>query len=500
VVHGGTIGGVVRGDTAHEVAHSGVVRQRADRDGSIERAIVVLPIAHIPLPLRGLFTKKWTLAWALPPVTLVLAGGRHCRRGALRGLGSAGFAALLSGAVVAPVVHRIRPDQSGPLLRRRGSPAREASAASAAAAFTVGAALEFPVVAAPAAAVAVALVCSRAAAGTDQRRASVAGAALGSVVALASQRLWPVAPRDGAELAPARSMHGRQPTPAGEGLAVVVNPGAGSALDIDPAKELRRALPDADVIEMDEGDDLVEVLTKASHGARALGVVGGDGSVNAAAGVAHEADLPLFVVPGGTLNHFARDLGLDSVDDAVAAVGDGALTAVDLASVDGKPFLNTASFGSYAELVDARRRLEHRIGKWPAMVVALVRVLRRSEAVEVEIDGTRRVLWMFFIGNCGYNPHGFAPSWRKRLDDGQLDVRLVDGSDPGSRTRLVLALLTGRLGRCRAYEERLVRRLEVCSPTGSMRLARDGETFDGSAEFTVCKHDRPLLVFAPHTD
>lgn len=138
------------------------------------------------------------------------------------------------------------------------------------------------------------------------------------------------------------------------------------------------------------------------------------------------------------------------------------------------------------------------IGKWPAMIIALVGVLRRSSPTEVEIDGRTRRLWMIFVGNCTYHPHGFAPSWRTRLDDGRLDVRMIDASMPGGRLRLVAAVLTGRLGRCRAYEQIQVRELRIRRLDHDRRLARDGKTFDGSAEFTITKCPEPLLVYAPH--
>ncbi len=205
----------------------------------------------------------------------------------------------------------------------------------------------------------------------------------------------------------------------------------------------------------------------------------------------------MLVVPAGTLNHLARDLGLTGVDDAVDAFRQGHTVAVDLGRIDGHPFLNTASFGGYSALVDARERLEGRIGKWPALVVALLRILPRGSPVHVELDGRRRSLWMIFVGNCRYHPSGFAPTWRERLDDGQLDVRLVDASEPWSRVRLLLAVVTGRLGRARVYEAFSTRRLRVRSLEGPMRLARDGETFDGSAEFTIEKEDHPLAVFVP---
>jgi undecaprenyl-diphosphatase len=171
--------------------------------------------------------------------------------------------------------------------------------------------------------------------------------------------------------------------------------------------------------------------------------------------------------------------------------------SVDRAVIDGHTFLNTASIGSYVELVDAREKLEDRIGKWPAVVVALLSVLKKSEHVELELDGQRRKVWMIFIGNCRYRPPGFGPSWRERLDDGLLDIRIVDAARPWSRTRLLFSVMTGRLARCRAYEQRYVESMTVKSLAGRLRLARDGETFDGPADVAIAKADEPLVVYAP---
>ena len=292
-------------------------------------------------------------------------------------------------------------------------------------------------------------------------------------------------------------MQGEAVRPDGGGVTFVVNPGAGSVDDLDLPALLAKELPAARVREVD--DDLDAALAEAAEGA-AIGIAGGDGTINAAAAVAHAHRKPLVVVPAGTLNHFARDLGLDGPDDTVAAVRDGHVVAVDLGCIDGKPFLNTASFGSYSDLVDERERLEGRLGKWPAMLVALVRVLRRGEPVRVELDGEPRSLWLIFIGNCRYQPSGLAPRRRERLDDGLLDVRLVGAERPWARTRLVLAILTGTLGRSAVFEERVVERLAVRGLDGPLRLARDGETFDGGADVVVGKEDRPLDVYGPAPD
>lgn len=289
-----------------------------------------------------------------------------------------------------------------------------------------------------------------------------------------------------------------EPNPTGAGAVVAVNPGAGSA-GADLAARVRSLLPDATVVELDDPGDLEVVLDAGARqpGTRALGAAGGDGTLSWAASVAARHGMPLVAIPGGTLNHLAADLGLDDVDVAVAALRSGQAVEVDLPRIGGRPFLNTASFGSYAALVDAREALEDRIGKWPALAVAAVRVLRHGQPVDVELDGRRRRLWMIFIGNCRYLPDGFAPSRRPRLDDGQLDIRLIDAGHPWSRSRLVLGLITGRLGRSPVYRQWPATTLCVRSTDGPLRLACDGETFDGDAEVEVVKTGERVTIFGP---
>lgn len=332
----------------------------------------------------------------------------------------------------------------------------------------------------------------RAGAGT-----AIEAVALGGAAAFATRAVWPVAPDEPAEVRSSRRVD-LEPLPAGEGLTVVVNPAAGSAQQ-ELIDELGRLLPAARLVALDDPGELVEALERAASapGTRALGVAGGDGTINAAAGVAAAHGIPLSVVPAGTLNHLARDLGVVTVDDVAAAVEAGTVIEVDLPAIDGRRFVNTASFGSYAELVDAREALEERLGKWPAMLVALVRVLRRGSPVEVELDGRRRLLWMIFVGNCRYRPAGFAPTWRERLDDGELDVRVVDAGHPWCRTRLVLALLTGQLGRSAVYEHWRTTALVARSAGEPLRLACDGETFDASGpEVVIAKDGHRVAVFS----
>jgi undecaprenyl-diphosphatase len=341
--------------------------------------------------------------------------------------------------------------------------------------------------------------------GSGARRYTPAGRAgrivLGAGIGLATRALWPVASKEPAAVAPHRQWAGLEPAPDGTGLGIVVNSGAGPdrGRPDDPATVLAEELPGAEVVVLDDPAQLTEELVRlARSGCRALGVAGGDGSINTAASVALDHGLPLAVVPAGTLNHLARDLGVSTVADTVTAVRAGTAIEVDVARIAGRPFLNTASFGSYVEIVDARQQLEHRVGKWPALAVAVARTLRHGSPVRVAIDGRTRELWAVFIGNCRYQPAGMAPTWRDRFDDGLLDVRVADASRPFSRARLVAAALTGRLHRSPVLEAWTTTNLRVKGLDGPVRLARDGETFAGTDAFDVVKRGDRLAIYSPH--
>ncbi len=442
-----------------------------------------------------------SVLWVVLAALMAATGGRFGRRAALRGLFAVGLASAVANGPMKRLFGRRRPARSVLVSRLAGSPTTTGSSfpsghAASAFAFAAGAGQELPGLAAPLVALASVVGFSRVHTGVHHPSDVLGGAIVGAGAGYATRRLWPVAPHDPATAGVALERNPVEALPGGAGLVIVVNPSAGSSARV--ADELRQALPEADIVELEDAADLPDALADAAERGCAIGVAGGDGSINAAVEVAAERKLPLLVVPAGTLNHFALALGLATVADAAEAVTEGQAVAVDRAVIDGHGFVNTASIGSYVELVDARERLEHKIGKWPAVVVSLWSVMRHTAPVEVEIDGEHRSVWMVFIGNCRYDPPGFAPSWRERLDDGQLDIRIVDGTHPWSRARLLLSVMTGRLAACGAYEQRYAKSVHVKSLEGRLRLARDGETFDGPEEFDIAKVDEPLLVYVPN--
>lgn len=446
-----------------------------------------------------------SMLWLACAGLLWLFGGRFGRRAALRGLMSVAMSSAVANGPAKLLTRRPRPGMDDiPLVRRVRKAPRSSSFPSghsaSAFAFATGAAMELPALAVPLGPLAAAVAYSRVYTGAHYPSDVIAGAALGSSIALSTGVFWPVAPSEAREAGRAQRAS-VDPYPNGERVTIVVNNSAGSS-GSGLAEDLKAELPDArvDEIEIENGKDLKDALEAAAGSSSVVGVSGGDGSINCAAQVALDHDVPLLVIPGGTLNHLARDVGIDDISSSLKALKAGDAIAMDVATIDDQVFLNTASFGAYAELVDAREKLEDRIGKWPALAIALVRVLRRGKPTEVEIDGEARKIWMIFIGNCRYHPSGFAPAWRDRLDDGKLDVRLVDATAPFGRFRLIASVLTGRLGRSRVYEQKLVDQLKVRSLQGELRLARDGETFSGSAEFTIEKRAGALRIYAPIKD
>ncbi|HEX4019023.1 MAG TPA: phosphatase PAP2 family protein [Frankiaceae bacterium] len=448
------------------------------------------------------------LLWWAAAGVLGLSGGQR-RRAALRGLASLGLASAVANIPAKLSARRARPSlQDVPLprqLRRQPTSSSFPSGHSAsAAAFATGVALETPAAGAGIGLVAAAVAYSRIYVGVHYPGDVLAGVALGAGCAVLTTRTWPRRPAGPAQARPASS--DAPSLPRGRGLVAVVNSGAGNASRGDIAQQLQELLPDARIVQPGDDEDLDEVMAKAADGAQALGVAGGDGTVNCAAAAALAADLPLAVFPAGTLDHFARDAGLHELGDTASAVERGRAAAVDVAWVEGDPerpqgriFLNTASLGSYPELVEVRERLQRYIGKWPAVALGTVRVLRRSRPLELDIDGEHRRLWLLFAGNCGYRPAGFAPTYRPRLDDELLDVRLLDAQRPFARSRLVLAVVLGRLGQSRVYEERLTARVNVRARDGAreLELARDGEVGTQAPVLTLAKYPKRLVVYRP---
>ncbi|WP_459956638.1 phosphatase PAP2 family protein [Nocardia sp. IFM 10818] len=427
-----------------------------------------------------------SLLWSVTAALLATKPG-STRRAALRGMVSVGGTTVVVNFVLKSLFVRRRPAAELLPAHRRLVKAPTSSSfpsghSACAAAFATAVALESPRTALVVAPLAATVAYSRVHTGVHWPSDVLVGAAIGSGVALATRRWWPVRESDEAE---ARVVRDAPALVAGNGLVLAVNPVSGDPY-YDPTLDIVTALPAALVLRTEPGRDCVEQLEEAlaAHPDRivAVGAAGGDGTIAAAAAVAMRHKLPLVVIPTGTLNHFARDLGVYDLREVVDATGAGEAVAVDIAGVefdtaDGPRthyWINTASLGSYPDLVRLREKWQERWGKWPAFAAALVVTLRRATPIRIRVDDRWHDVWFLFVGNGPYHPHGAVPAFRSRLDEGLLDVRWLRADLRFSRTRAVLALALAAVGHSKVYGERQTREL-IVDLTEPQAVAADGE-------------------------
>ncbi|TSB18193.1 bifunctional phosphatase PAP2/diacylglycerol kinase family protein [Streptomyces benahoarensis] len=437
-------------------------------------------------------------------------GGRPARRAAVRGVASLAVASATVNTLGKRSVRRTRPllDPVPVIRRLRRRPFTSSFPSghtASAVAFATGVAFENEWWGLALAPLAASVAFSRVYTGVHYPGDVLAGAALGAGAAFAVRGLAPTR----AQLAPpARPCADAPALPGGRGLFVVANQRSGQRGETRPdrAPEVHGALPRATVVTCGGPDapDLGKALEEAAENAKrcggALGVFGGDGTVNAAAAIAVRYGLPLAVLPGGTHNHFAYDLGIETVGEAARAVEDGEAVAVDLARFraaphrEGRYFLNTFSIGAYPELVRLRERWAGTIGAWPAGVLAAWHVLRTTKPVSAEINGRRMQLWMLFVGNCSYRGLGLTPVRRHDPADGVLDVRVVRAGRL-ARTRLLVAALTGTPRASPVLKEARLRSLRIGGLPDGTDLAYDGEVTSTPGPLTLTKENEALTVY-----
>ena len=228
-------------------------------------------------------------------------------------------------------------------------------------------------------------------------------------------------------------------------IPAIVNVASGSADDARKVLEQSDAFETQDV----QPEEIAPTIrTLVEGGAKRILVSGGDGTIATAATQLLDTPAELAILPGGTLNHFARDLGVSTdAAEALQLALEGECRDVDIGVVNGHVFLNTSSVGAYVRFVRIRERLERRFGYRIASALAAFRILfqLRTFAVELEVEGQPRIYRtpLIFIGVDERELQ--LPTLGSRVSDGQrgLHVMVVRGR---SRAR-VLALALAAVAR-----------------------------------------------------
>jgi diacylglycerol kinase family enzyme len=285
-------------------------------------------------------------------------------------------------------------------------------------------------------------------------------------------------------------------------IRAFVNLASGSG---EAAREALEGVGAFDVAPCDPEQLDRQIERAVSDGAERVVVAGGDGTIAKAAAALVGKETALAVVPGGTLNHFAKDHGIPK--DPVKAAelcANGVTTTTDVATVNGRVFLNTSSVGAYVVFVRARERLERRFGYRIATVVAALRLLGRIRpfTVELELDGEprryRSALVFVGVGERELQ----LPSVGGLAENGRrgLHVIVVRG---GTWARLVAAGLVAAfrgndaIRRGRLADSYVVDVCRIEFPRRRGRVAVDGEIVEMSSPLSYrIERDALRLVVA----
>ncbi len=244
-----------------------------------------------------------------------------------------------------------------------------------------------------------------------------------------------------------------------------------------------------------EPTDVARVAREAvAAGADLLGVAGGDGTQALVAGVAARHDIPFMVITAGTRNHFGLDLGLDRDDPSACldALPDGVELRVDLSMIGERTFVNNASFGAYAEVVDTAAYRDDKVGTTLDLLPDLLSGHRgarlSARAGGVRISAPQALL----VANNPYGTGDIAGlSRRARLDRGTLGVVAVQVSSPRAAVRLL------RGTRASGVRALTTTEVVVSADTAQIPVGIDGEAVTMPTPVLCSIHPGALRVRVP---
>jgi YegS/Rv2252/BmrU family lipid kinase len=270
-------------------------------------------------------------------------------------------------------------------------------------------------------------------------------------------------------------------------LAIILNASAGTGCDENFARSIADKFAahgmDASVTLAKDGSDLVTTAKQAvKDGVHIVVAGGGDGTLNAVASELIGHNVALGVLPMGTLNHFAKDLGIPlALDDAIATIAAGNRTRIDTAEVNGTSFLNNSSLGLYPDTVHRRELQQSRLGrsKWPAFFWAALTSLKRYPFLNLTLttDQTsyQQRTPFIFIGNNDYIMEGFNIGGRSSLKDGRLSLYFAHQTSRFGLLLLAMRAVFGKLKQAKDFEVLSATMLTIESRHQQLRVSTDGE-------------------------
>jgi diacylglycerol kinase family enzyme len=284
---------------------------------------------------------------------------------------------------------------------------------------------------------------------------------------------------------------------------LVINPksGGGRATKSHLADHARKLGITA--IVLNKGDDVEALARKAvNEGADVLGVSGGDGSIGAVAKVAIEHDLPIVVLAGGTRCHFARDLGLNpkEINDGLAGFS-GVERRVDVGEINGRIFLNNASFGMYADIVDSPDYRDNKLAVSRAVLKDLASGKKPGYKLSFAHNGTKYTnAVQILVGVNQYKTISLLDlGERDQLDEGALQVTVITKLTDELVKQLLKVFsidFSGGVDRAEGVEQWNTKEFKVTDGS-KLVVGVDGEREEYSSPVVIQVKPKALRIYVP---
>lgn len=267
---------------------------------------------------------------------------------------------------------------------------------------------------------------------------------------------------------------------------VFVNPRGGRAKkpgELEKLTKILQQLPDVEIKLLNEQENPTLLAKQAVRdGAAVIGAAGGDGTLNSIASGLVGSNVPFVPLPFGTLNHFARDVGIPTdLEKAAQLMVAGSEQTIDMGQVNDRYFLNNSSLGIYPRLVSLRERREKELGKWRAYLWALRVAMRNQANLHVRLKAVEGVpdrsleVGLIFVANNACDVWLPQPGRRPCLNDNLLDVYIVEAHNRLKLFSLAWHYLLNHLDNSPDVIHSSQTEFVIQSGSRSVSVARDGE-------------------------
>lgn len=292
-------------------------------------------------------------------------------------------------------------------------------------------------------------------------------------------------------------------------VCVVMNRGSGKKKHQELRAMLEERLAPAcgsfTLRESVKGSDLPDLARRvAGEGFDLVIAAGGDGTQSAVAGALTGSDVIMGVLPGGTFNYFARDLGVgETLEQGLETILDARVAPVDVGEINGLVFLNNVSLGAYPQILKTREGIYRRWGRsrlaayWSVLVA--LRRLRRPMQLLTRVDGRERTYTsaLVFVARSAYQLDSFGLEGADHIRAGRMAVLIAKAKRPLPLMRSALRLAMGHSARDDDFDLILTDHLQIETPKRRQLIAHDGEKTQMDSPFRLRVRDGALRVLHP---